>query len=464
MKIAKDLIKSRKQSIPEVKFGDYELTSFGGLVVFQSFFEAIGFSGTLKKTCAKLNKKARRQYCHGKMLECIVIHLLIGFRNLRDSEYYKDDPLVRRTLKLTTIPSVPTISRMLSDFDEETVNGLHNLVRNMVVDRLRKQKLRRITIDFDGSIQSTTRHAEGTAVGFNKKKKGQRSYYPLYATIAQTTQILDFLHRPGNVHDSNGAIAFVTSCVLLIRESLPKAVIEMRMDSAFFSDEMVKTLKKLGVEFTISVPFERLTELKGMIEERKRWQVAKNGKGKKIGYFVKQWKPKSWKHRYRFLFIRTPIKKQTKGPLQLDLFIPVDEENKYKVIITNKKGMAGNVVSYHEGRGSQEKIFGEAKSQVNMDYIPSRKRVGNEVFLLCSVLVYNLNREMQMRAMPPTRKTTKQRSAFWRFEEMKTIRHKIIQTAGKLTRPQGKWTLNLPKNAALEREFAKFMPDYSANL
>ena len=27
-------------------------------------------------------------------------------------------------------------------------------------------------------MQSTGRHAEGTAVWFNKKKKGQRSYYP----------------------------------------------------------------------------------------------------------------------------------------------------------------------------------------------------------------------------------------------------------------------------------------------
>jgi hypothetical protein len=44
-------------------------------------------------------------------------------------------------------------------------------------------------MDFDGSVISTGRVAEGTAVGFNKKKKGQRSYYPLFCTIAQTTQV-----------------------------------------------------------------------------------------------------------------------------------------------------------------------------------------------------------------------------------------------------------------------------------
>ena len=60
-----------------------------------------------------------------------------------------------------------------------------------------------MTLDYDGSVLSTGRHAEGTAVGFNKKKKGARSYYPLFCTVAQTDQVLDVHHRPGNVHDSN---------------------------------------------------------------------------------------------------------------------------------------------------------------------------------------------------------------------------------------------------------------------
>ncbi len=50
----------------------------------------------------------------------------------------------------------------------------------MVLDRLASLSLPRITLDFDGSVQSTKRRAEGTAVGFNKKKKGARSYYPLF--------------------------------------------------------------------------------------------------------------------------------------------------------------------------------------------------------------------------------------------------------------------------------------------
>ena len=141
-----------------------------------------------------------------------------------------------------------------------------------------------------------------------------------------------------------------------------------------------------------------------------------------------------------------------------DEIITLLEELNTQYIITNKKGRARNIVSFHEGRGSEEKTFGETKSQLNMDYTPFRKRVSNEIFLLCSILAHNLSRELRMESKEPERKTTRQRQTLWIFEEIKTIRHKIIQTAGRLTRPQGKPTLTMPKNSALEREIAKFMP------
>ena len=56
-----------------------------------------------------------------------------------------------------------------------------------------------------------------------------------------------------------------------VRELLPRAKLEIRMDSAFFSDEIVRALEALGVQYTISVPFERLAALKQMIEKRRVW-------------------------------------------------------------------------------------------------------------------------------------------------------------------------------------------------
>ncbi|MGA2976751.1 MAG: hypothetical protein ABSF77_15705 [Spirochaetia bacterium] len=38
------------------------------------------------------------------------------------------------------------------------------------------EKLPRVTLDFGGSVISTGRYAEDTAIGYNTHKKGERSY------------------------------------------------------------------------------------------------------------------------------------------------------------------------------------------------------------------------------------------------------------------------------------------------
>jgi hypothetical protein len=276
-------------------------------------------------------------------------------------------------------------------------------------------------------------------VGFNKKKKGARSYYPLFCTIAQTGQVLDFLHRSGNVHDSHGAREFILACVQAVRDVLPGVVIEVRMDSAFFSDEIIVALDDARIEFTVSVPFERFVELKGKIEARRRWQRL----GVEVSYFQEQWKPKVWDRRFRFLFVRTLAKRQQKGPIQLDLFMPYEYGYDFKVVVTNKMISPKKVLAFHEGRGAQEGIFGELKSHCQMGYVPVRKWLGNQMYLLAGLLAHNLLRELQMMTSAPSRRTTEKRTPLWAFERLNTFRAGLIQRAGRLTRPHGKLTLTI---------------------
>ena len=109
-------------------------------------------------------------------------------------------------------------------------------------------------------------------MGFNKQKKGARSYYPLFCTIAQFGQVLSHLFRPGNVHDSKRSLPFIRYCIRLVRSVLPAAILESRMDSAFFSEKTVELLNGEGVLFTISAPFHRFPELKKLVEGKKNWK------------------------------------------------------------------------------------------------------------------------------------------------------------------------------------------------
>ena len=456
MRVARRTIHAKSRTIPAIKFEDQELTSFGGLVIFQKLFQELDLEGKLQQCFDPLDRRMSRFYKFHKVFMCLIVHLILGYRMLRDLDYYRDDPLVRQVLGMHQLPSVPTMSRMLGEVDCQSLERMREMNHFVCLSRLQEEGIKRVTLDLDGSVQSTSRHAEGTAVGFNKKKKGERSYYPLLATISQTGQILDYLHRSGNVHDSNGAVEFLRDCVEKIRKVLPDVQIELRADSAFFSDQMVSEAKTLGLEYTFSVPFERLVELKGIIEKRRRWSRTRGGEGK-THHFEIRWKPKSWVRKARILCIRTMRRTQRKGPLQLDLFEPVEENYEYEAIITNKTNTAAHVVKFHERRGSQEKIFGEAKSQAQMDYIPAKRRAANEAFLLASILTHNLTREMQMRSAERSRKSSPKRAAEWIFEGLGTIRRKIIQRAGRLSRPRGRLTLTLGDNQAVEEEIAYYM-------
>ena len=74
----------------------------------------------------------------------------------------------------------------------------------------------------------------------------------------------------------------------------------------------------------------------------------------------------------------------------------MDFEYEYKVVATNKGRSAKAVLQFHNGRGSQEKIFGEAKQHAALDLIPTKSRNGNRAYTLCSMLAHNLSRELQM--------------------------------------------------------------------
>jgi hypothetical protein len=308
----------------------------------------------------------------------------------------------------------------------------------MVIDRLRKIAPARLTLDFDGSVQSTKRHAEGTAVGYCKKKKGARSYYPLFCTIAQTLQVFDFLHRSGNVHDSNGAKAFILACIDSVQAALPQVKLEVRMDSAFFSDEIVRAIEARGVEFTLSVPFERFGELKKIIEQRRRWRPLDVD----TWYFETSWKPQCWDKRFRFLFIRTRAKKQQKDRLaeSVVLHSTATSSSDYHEQMLSAEG-------WQTAKDRVSGVFGELKSHCHQDYVPVQTLCGNQVYLLAGLFAYNLTRELQMQTTAPCRPTTANRASLWVFERIDTLRKGIVQRAGRLTHPEGILTLTISANA-----------------
>ena len=410
----------------------------------------------------RLKARLRRCFVHvrqqaafdlGSLSILLVTHILIGYRSLRGMDYYRDDPMVLRLLGLRKMPDVSTVTRALRRVDSRSVDALRKTMRDMVLERLKLSRIDRVTLDFDGSVQSTSGHAEGTAIGFNKVKKGARSYYPLFCTVAQTGQFLDMHHRPGNVHDSNGAPAFMGRCFQSAIEVLQSVRLETRMDSAFCNESTFDIMEAGNVEFTCSVAFQRFSEAKKLIETRRRWfRIDKD-----LSFFECRMKAKSWGKEYRFIFIRTRRVIRLKGALQLDLFIPRSHEFEYSVLVTNKTEAAPEVIAFHHGRGYQERMFGEAKQDAALGLIPTKSCTANQVFTICGMLAHNLMREMQILVRPKPDKEARSGQPWWHFLELGTFKQRFLHRAGIFRRPQGRLTLRIQANHAAKDELGKLL-------
>ena len=85
MKSSKAQITAKYHKIPMIRFEDQQLTSFSGLLIFQLLFRRINLKKRLKRCFAHL--KVSPIFGHHLIVMLMVIHLLIGFRRLREVDY-----------------------------------------------------------------------------------------------------------------------------------------------------------------------------------------------------------------------------------------------------------------------------------------------------------------------------------------------------------------------------------------
>ena len=457
MKISRASVESKASCLAEIRYETSEqLTSYAGLVLFGALFQALDLRRRLR-ACFEHLCSSDIAYRPARTFLLLVLHLLLGFRRVEGMKYYRHDPLIGRLIGWKSLPHANTLRNWLKRTDPKTVMGLRKLTTDLVCERLSAENLSHLTLDFDGTVQSTTAKVEGTAIGYNRVKKGARSYYPLFCTVAQTAQFFDVHHRPGNVHDSNGATTFMLACVDPAKQACPKATLEARMDSPFFAKARLEALDKAGVIFTCSLPVGRLPALKTAAEKDFGFRTLGKGfEAKEVPYC-----PDSWKngHPFRVIVVRQLRSKPLKGPLQLDLFEPVHRHFEYSAIITNDPDESlahlWNIVTRHHGRGAQERLFGEAKQNAALGLVATRLKLSNQLFAIASMFAVNLTRELQIRAAPTrvSKPGGLKRRPCWKFQELGTLRQRWLHRAGRLISPQGRLTLVVSADASVQKEF-----------
>ncbi len=428
-----------------VEFVRQALTSYGGLELVRRYFKLLDLHRRLRQAFSAYGFGG--DYGCGRLVLLVVALFLVGAQRLEHLRFVAHDPLFARLCGLARIPTDRTVVNWLKQFTQEALQAVITLNSELLYEQIERLGLSRLTIDVDGTVVRTGNKVAWAFRGFNPHHRKDPSYYPLLAHLAQTGQILRLRNRPGNVHDSRGAVRFLRDLIHELRARFGRALpLEFRMDAAFFQREILELLTREGCEYAIKVGFWKWVGLKELVAAQRRWHRV----NARVSYFETPLPLDPWGLTLRVVIYRKRVAHKTRKNFQLDLFSPDDGHFEYSAVTTNKALSGPALWAFAAGRGAQEKTIAELKGEFALDVVPTNHYGANSAWQQLSVLAHNLMRSFQLHTLAAPKPRSRKRTYAYTLRSMRTLRFLLIARAGRLARIGGRQVLRLTWNPATQ--------------
>lgn len=421
-----------------IVFTNEAMSAHAGLALIARFLESAGWSRRLRGVF--VDREFDCDYGSFRMALSVIGLLLVGGRRLVHLRELEADPVFLRFARLGRLPSVRTLSRWLKTVTISYREGLGELLRDVAFATWSRAELRRVTLDLDGTVIRTGERVQDAARGFNPHHPKDPSYYPLTAHLAQTGQVLDVVNRPGNVHDSSGAVDRLRFLIDDVRARLGAVPIEVRLDGAFCQAPVLELLTASRVEFAIKMPMWKWLGVRERITSRKQWVRVND----RISAFSLRLRIEKWKRSERIVVFRKRISGKPARHFQLDLFQPDDGYYEYSMVVTNKTESESTIWAFMAGRGGHEKTLAELKHNVAFGSVVTDDWDANSTWQILSALTHNLMRDFQLEVgLAHPRQNGRKRTYRYRFLSMRTLRFLTIHLPARIARPGGRTELRI---------------------
>ena len=401
MRLIQGSIRARVKGFWPIVWTDEALSAHGGLELFSRFLWQRGWLEQLREVFSV--RRFDTDYGSWRMSLAVIGLLLVGGSRLAHLRQLGRDPVFLRFARLRQLPSERTLSRWLGQMTCTLRDRLQVLLRDVAFATWAAARLSRVTLELDGTILRTGTCVEGAERGFNPHHPKDPSYYPLTAHLAQTGQMLGVWNRPGNSHDSVGAVDRLEALLDEVRERLGSVPTEVRLDSAFCQKAILELLTASRVEYAIKMPMWKWLEVQPRITRRKQW-VRVNAS---VDAFSMSLRIEKWKRTERVVVFRKRISGKPAKAFQLELFQPDDGFYEYSMVATNKTCRASTLWSFMAGRGGHENTLGELKNGLAFGSVVTQDWDANSAWQILNALTHNLVRDFQLHAGIATAKATR---------------------------------------------------------
>jgi hypothetical protein len=292
------------------------------------------------------------------------------------------------------------------------------------------------TLDQDATLTSTYKRKAFYSY------KGFKAYQPFNTYWAEHGALLSSEFRDGNVNAGFEQLRVLKEALTLLPSDVKD--VYLRSDSAGYQEDLIRYCAegdnpRFGViPFAIAARVSAGIKKEAQLIDEKHWHpiYQEDADGTKIKTnqewadicFVPEWSVRS-KASYRYVAIREAMKppKNKNNDNELDLPFQTIRSDKvtYKLfaVITNRDMDGSELIQWHRKRcGKSEHVHSTQKEGLAGGQLPSNLFGANAAWWAIMVLSFNLNRLMQMAALPKDLKESK----------MKALRFHVIQLPGRV--------------------------------
>jgi len=292
-----------------------------------------------------------------------------------------------------------------------------------------------MTIDLDSTIVEVHGYKKGGAAYGYTRVLG---YHPLVAVRAETGEVLHARLRKGS--SQRGVGRFTEELVARARRCGASGQLTLRADSGFHSWDLIATLVRLGVRYSITVHQNASVreQVAAIPDDAWRTIVYPDGGEAAVAettYVTGGGKTKRAVQRFRLVVRRTRLT----DPAVQQLF----PDWRYHCFVTNVDLDAIAADAFHREHATVELAIKDLKEGAGLEHCPSGRFFANAAWLGCAVLAHDLLRwSVRLGAIGDGGLTV-----------ARSVRSRVIAVPGRLVNRSGRTVLRLPERWPWEQTF-----------
>jgi Transposase DDE domain group 1 len=409
-----------------VVFDDERVVSDAGIALVATLADRLGIERLVGRLVV-LRRDRPGAANAGRKVMALIYAMLLGADSIDDCEVLR----AGRTRRLLGgwLPAPSTLGTFLRAFTFGHVRQLDRVLAETLTRAWRAGAGPgdgRLVVDVDSFVGEVHGYQkQGAGFGYTR----QRGYHPLMASRSDTGEVLHVRLRKGKANSARGVVRFVDELVARVARAGASGEKLLRADSAFWNKTLMKRLEQAGWLYSISIRVQKgVTEQIATIPES-AWQTLedypKDGEAQIAETTL---------DRQRMIVRRTRLI----GP-QAELW----PDWRHFPLLTNRTAQITIVEAEHRQHAVVELTIRDLKDQA-LAHFPSGQFNANSAWTVIAALAHNLTRWTSVIGLPGQT-----------VRAARTLRRRLLNIPGRLTRSARQWTLHLPARWPWQHDFIR---------